>query len=197
MNQEGAGFRFFVFLIGTAVIAAIFAGIYYAPENHQARVEGSPAFNLAPGEVRQDGLGPTLPDTPIAVTVEVLTGTVDLYVMDKEWASRLSQDFALSLQEPFSYHRGWSAIHVNDTHAFTIISDGETWHSIVFDNSDNYYEGDAASNETARLKVTVRYIEDEERSLMLGYIAATPSVLLVGATFGRQWLRHRASKREP
>lgn len=193
-QHEGTMFRFFVFLIGTSVLAAVFAGIYYAPENHQARVEGSPAFNLAPGEVRQDGLGPTIPDTPIVVTIEVLSGEVDVYVMDKEWASRLPQDFALSLQEPFSFYRDHSATHVNGSHEFTIVSDGETWYSIVFDNSDNVYEGDAASNETARLKVTVRYIDDEQRSLVLGYIAATPSVLLVLVTFGRQWLRHRRNK---
>lgn len=190
-QDEGAMFRFFVFLIGTSVIAAVFAGIYYAPENQQARVEGSPAFNLAPGEVRQDGLGPTIPETPIVVTIEVLSGTVDLYVMDKEWAGRLPQDFALSLQAPFSYYQDLSATHVNSSHEFTLISDGATWHSLVFDNSDNYYDGDAASNETAQLKVTVRYIEDEERSLLLGYFAAAPSVLLVVLTFGRQWLRRR------
>lgn len=189
-------FRAFAFLIGTAILAAVFAGVYYAPENLDARTEGRPAFNLAPGEVRQDGLQPAIEGSPIHVTIEVLSGTVDIYVMDKALAGGLAQDGALRLDAPFTYDAAWSATHVNDSHEFTLISDGETWKSVVFDHSDNHYEGDSVPDEntTAQLRVTVRYTQEEDQSLLLGYFAAAPSVLLVALTFGRQWMRHRANK---
>lgn len=184
-------FRTLAVLVGGAVFLAIFAGIYYAPQNEEFRVEGHPVFNLAPGEVRQTGLQPTIEETPIVVTVEVLAGTVDIYVMDKEWAQDLAQSGSLSLQEPFSYHQTLSETHVNGTHEFSIISDGVTWQSVIFDNSDNVYDGDAAANETANIRLTVRFVEEEERSLTLGYIATIPSILLVVITLGRQIKRHR------
>lgn len=189
-------FRVLAFLVGSAVLLAVFAGIYYAPENEQQRTVGVPAFNLAPGEVRQDSLQPTLRDSPIAVEILVLAGTVDIYVMDKEWAADLTRNGALHLDRPFSFDADLSATHVNVSHTFTIISDGETWKSMIFDNSDNHYDGDAVpgAGETARLKVTVRYIEQEERSLLLGYIAVVPSALLVVVTLGRKWRRHHKQR---
>lgn len=192
-------FRVLAFLVGSAVLFALLAGVYYAPENTQHRTVGVPAFNLAPGEVRQDGLQPALPDSAISVEILVLQGTVDIYVMDKEWAAGLTRDGALLLDAPFSYDADSSATHVNHSHVFTLISDGITWKSMVFDNSDNHYDGDAVpgnGTEPARLKVTVRYVDEEERSLVLGYIAVVPSILLVGVTFGRKWLRHRAAQKE-
>jgi len=186
------------FLLGAAIIAAVFAGIYYAPGNDEARVNGWPAFNLAPGEVRQDGIQPSVPDSPIAVQIEVITGEVDIYVMDKEWAASLPQQGSLRLDAPFSYYQDLSASRVNTSHTFTIISDGETWFSVVFDNSDNYYDDDAvpAEDAVAELRVTVRYLEQEDRSLLLGYVAVVPSILLVVVTLGRVARRHLRARKE-
>ncbi len=183
--------RSVTFLLGSAVIAAVFAGIYYAPGNEQARTEGRPAFNLAPGEVRQTGIQPTLEGTPILVEL-VVDGEIDVYVMEKEWAASLADERvdALRLDQPFSFDRELSRTMVNDTYTFSLVSDGLTWMSVVLDNSDNYYDGDSASNRTANVHVTIRFIEEESRSLTLGYIAAVPSVLLVVMTIGRQAWRH-------
>lgn len=190
-------FRSLAFLVGTAVLAALLAGVYYSPANYQSRTDGYPAFNLAPGEVRQDGIQPAVPDSPVAIQIEVLSGEVDIYVMDKEWAGSLPRDGALRLDHAFSYYEAWSATHVNTSHEITIISDGLTWYSIIFDNSDNFYDGDAEpGNDTANLRVTVRYLEQEERSLVLGYIAAVPSVLLVVVTMGRKYARWKREKRD-
>lgn len=189
-------FRLLAALLGLAVVLAVFAGIYYAPANVELRERGIGAFNLAAGEVRQEGLQPTLEGSDIVVEVEVLEGAVDIYVMDKEWASALPSNGRLSLERPFSYHAAQSRTHVNDTHTFTIRSDGETWTSVVFDNSDNYYDGDAVpdQNGTARIKVTARFVDEEDRSLMLGYLAVAPSVLLVVVTLGRSWSRYREAR---
>lgn len=186
-------FRLLAALLGLAVVFAVFAGIYYAPANVALRERGIGAFNLAAGEVRQEGLQPTLAGSDIVVEVEVLEGEVDVYVMDKEWASALPSGGRLDLDQPFSYHAALSRTYVNDTHTFTLRSDGRTWTSVVFDNSDNYYDGDAAPDEnaTARIKLTARFVDEEERSLVLGYLAVVPSVLLVVVTLGRSWGRYR------
>lgn len=193
-------FKLLAALLGLTVVFAVFAGIYYAPANVALREEGIGAFNLAGGEVRQEGLQPTLAGSDIVVEVEVLEGEVDVYVMDKEWASALPGDGRLNLDQPFSYHAGLSRTHVNDTHTFTLRSDGRTWTSVVFDNSDNYYDGDAAPGENgtgqARIKLTARFVDEEERSLMLGYLAVVPSVLLVVVTLGRSWSRYREARRQ-
>lgn len=192
-------FRALVVLIGAALLAALMAGVYYAPENLELRERGN-AFNLAPGEVRQDGVQPSVEGSDIVYEVEVLTGTIDIYVMDKEWATTLAEGGRLTLDRPFSYYQSQSATHVNGTHTFTIRSDGQTWMSVVFDNADNFYAGDAGegvapeNGTNAELRVTARFVDEEARSLVWGYVAAVPSVLLVFVTFGRQaqrWRRHR------
>lgn len=192
-------FRLLAALLGLAVVFAVFAGIYYAPSNVELR-ERSGAFNLAAGEVRQEGLQPTLAGSDIVVEVQILEGEVDIYVMDKEWASALPGDGRLNLDRPFSYHASLSRTHVNDTHTFTLRSDGQTWTSVVFDNSDNYYDGDATPDPNgtgeARIKLTARFVDEEDRSLILGYLAVIPSVLLVVVTLGRSWSRHRQARKD-
>lgn len=191
-------FRTLIFLVGAAILAALMAGVYYAPDSLALREEAT-AYNPGPGEVRQDTVHPSLPGSDIVYEVEVLEGTVDVYVMDQEWASSLAQGGGMHLDRPFSYYSEWSAIGVNGTHTFTIQSDGRTSYSVVFDNSDNYYQGDAdedgGERATAKIRTTVRFVEEEDRSLTFGYLAAAPSALLVVVTFGRQYWRHRRHKR--
>ncbi len=196
-------FKLLAALLGLAVVFAVFAGIYYAPANIELR-EANSAFNLAPGEVRQESLQPSLAGSDIVVEVQVLQGEIDVYVMDNEWASDLPSDGKLVLSRPFSYHAEPSQTHVNGTHTFTLQSDGNTWITVVFDNSDNYYDNDAApradpangTDGTARVKITARFVDEENRSLILGYLAAIPSGLLVVVTLGRSWARHRRHLRE-
>lgn len=191
-------FRTLIFLVGTAILAALMAGVYYAPNTLALREEAT-AYNPGPGEVRQDTVHASLPGSDIVYEVEVLEGAVDIYVMDQEWVGSLAQGGDIHLDRPFNYYAEWSAVGVNGTHTFTIQSDGRTSYSVVFDNSDNYYQGDADEEEgersTAKIRTTVRFVEEEGRSLTFGYLAAIPSVLLVVVTFGRQYWRHHRDKR--
>lgn len=188
--------RITVALVGLAVFGAIFASIYYDPDNH-LKTESSPAFQLAPGEARQTTLQPTIPGTPIAVEVHVTGGALDLYVMEKEWSDALAGGGRLSLQKPFSYYAEHSRLGLQGSTDFALISDGVTEYLLVFDNSDNHYANDTVPDETGptqgavSIQVTIRYLEEETRSLMLGYIAATPSVLLVAFTVWRKVRRRR------
>lgn len=186
-------FRAVVFLLGAAVLGAFMAAVYYAPDSVELR-ESATAYNPGPGDIQQDTVHPSLPGSDITYHVEVLQGTVDVYVMEQDWAASLAADGNLALDQPFSYLSEFSKTHVNGSHSFTIQSDGVTSYVIVFDNTDNFYEGDAGENgtqENARIRTTARFLEEEERSLTFGYLAAIPSVLLVLVTFGRQYWRWR------
>lgn len=192
-------FRLLAALLGLAVLGAVFAGIYYAPENHRFHEEGVPAFNPAAGDVRSFGLQPSVRGSPIQVEVHVLAGRIDVYLMEKEWAASLPVpgEGRLGLERPFSFRAEHSAVGVNGTWTTTIVSDGATWHTLVIDNSDNYYANDTVpvDNETARVQIVTRYLDEEQRSLVLGYLAVLPSALLVVVTLGRQWMRWRRGRR--
>lgn len=192
--------RITVALVGLAVFGAIFAAIYYDPDNHQ-KVESAPAFIVAPGEARQTTIDPTVPGTAIIVQLRVVGGPIDVYVMEKEWSDSLAGAGRLDLAQPFSYFAERSTIGLAGEKEFAIVSDGVTPYLLVFDNSDSHYLNDSVpdpespTHGQASVQMTIRYVEEEHRSLVLGYIAATPSVLLVAFTIGRKvvrWNRRRA-----
>ena len=194
--------RLVMALLGLAVFGALFAAIHYAPEN-RVRVDDAPAFQLAPGEVRQTTLQPTVPGSPVAIRVRAFGGPFDLYVMEKEWSDNLAGGGRLSLDRPFSFYAEHSIIGLDGSADFALVSDGVTDYLLVIDNSDNHYLNDTVpdvaspTNGTVSVQITIRYLEEEQRSLVLGYIAATPSVLLVALTLGRkvrQWRRERRAR---
>ncbi|HUR62119.1 MAG TPA: hypothetical protein VM286_07115 [Candidatus Thermoplasmatota archaeon] len=185
--------RLVVSLLGLAVLFALFAGTYYAPENIQAKT-AAPSFQVGPGESQQVRLLPTIAGTPILVRLQAVGGPIDVFVMQKEWADRLADAGDLNLTQPFSYEAGPSRMAVNGTYEFTLVSDGQTEHLVLLDNSDAHYLGDAVpdpsgpTNGTVIIELTIHYLQEEERSLVLAYIAATPGVALVLFTIGhRMW----------
>lgn len=191
-------FRSLVFLIGASLLGAFLAAVYYAPDNLEQR-ENSSAYNPAVGEIRQDTVHPSLPGSDIVYEITVLQGEIDVYVMEREWASSTAGGGDISLDAPFSYIHDLSKTHVNGSYTFTIQSDGVTSYVVVFDNSDNFYDDDAGEDgnaTTARVKTSVRFFAEEERSLTFGYLAAVPSVLLVVVTVGRQAMRWRKERQE-
>jgi len=197
-------FRVVASLVGLAVMGALFAGIYYAPDNQELRDIGPPAFAPSPGEVRSFGIEPSLEGYPILVQVTVISGEVDVYVLDREWGNELlaTDQARIDLERPFNFHAQWSRSHVNGTFETTIVSDGETFYTLLIDNSDNHYEGDAVpdpENGTAEVRITTRYVDTEKRTLVYAYLAATPSILLVAFALGRQGvrLRRRSEERPP
>lgn len=190
--------RLMVALLGLSVFGALFAGIYYAPQNLHAKQEGVPAFSLAAGEAIQTTLQATVADTPIVVQVQSFGGPIDLYVMEAEWSDPLAGEGRLSLDRPFAYLAEHSQIGLAGRTDFALLSDGVTPYVLVFDNSDAYYLNDtlpdqtSPTNGTVSVQVTIRYLQEETRSLILGYIAATPSVLLVAVTLVRKLRQRRA-----
>jgi hypothetical protein len=183
--------RLIVALVGLAVFGAIFAGIYYAPENLEFKQQGVPAFNLAPGEVAQTTLPPTKAGTPILVQIRTVS-PIDVYVMESGWSTFLPSGGKLQLDRPFSFDAAHSILGLNGSAEFSLISDGITPIQLVLDNSDNFYDGDtvpdldSSTGGQASAHLTIRYLQEEQKSLMLGYLATIPSILLVVITLLRK-----------
>lgn len=184
-------------LLGLAVIMALFAGIYYSDDTVLV-TDRPPAFSVAPGEVQADFLEPSLPGGEIRVNITVTGGAVDLWVMDQEWvASTIGEAGGFNLSRPFSYHAQYSVLNVSGPYNFTVIADGETRLAMVFDHSDAYYDDTAPSADAGPVSIGVqtRYLEEEQKSLFLGYLAVIPSVVLVLLTLGRQVQRSRQRRK--
>lgn len=179
-------FRTLFALLGMAIIGAIFAGVYYAPDNIEKR-ESYP-FSIAPGDAEDDLLEPSIPGSLIEVNMIILGGPIDLWVMDQEWTEDIldEDEPRLNLSRPFSYHAQWSQKGLTGIVNLTFVADGETRRTLIFDNSDAYYEDTPGSGDVVRINIQTRYLEEEQKSLILGYIAVLPSVLLVILTLARQ-----------
>lgn len=200
MSRGDGMVRISIALVGLAVMGAVFAAIYYDPDN-RVKTESAPAFQLAPGEARQTTIQPTIPGTDVTIHLDTVGGALDIYVMEKEWSDSLAGDGRLDLSRPFSFYREHSRLGAVGEAGIVLRSDGVTEYLLVFDNSDNHYDNDTVPDTsgptqgTISIQLTIRYLEEERRSLVLGYIAATPSVLLVALTLARRIHRWRATRR--
>lgn len=194
MTPEGPGeptgvFRILVGLIGLAVFGAVFAGLAQDAASHR---RSSTAFQIAPGEARTDQVQPGSGDGNITVDVEVVQGVVDIFVVEAALTPDLVRG-QLRLDRPFSYRAEYSRLHVAGNLSVELPAD--TTYDIVLDNSDAYYEGDATPDGVAVVELKVRYPVDEKGSLVLGVVAALPSLLLVGFTLARALRRHGRRRR--
>ncbi|MCA1812112.1 MAG: hypothetical protein LC623_08900 [Halobacteriales archaeon] len=191
--------RLVVSLLGLAVLFAVFAGTYYAPENLRTKT-AAPSFQVAPGDNAQVRLLPTTAGTPIAVQIHAVGGPIDVYVLEKEWADRLAQQGELNLTQPFSFDAGPSRANVTGSYEFALVSDGRTEHLLVLDNGGDFYRGGAVpdlrspTNGTVSVELTIHYLQEEERSIWFAYLAATPGVALVVFTIGHRVWRTRRAK---
>jgi len=183
--------RLVVALLGLGVIGAVFVGVYYAsPEGTR-----KPPYNLAPGEVESDQLQPAGKGEVIELGIQVTGGPIDVYIMEAAQAQLLVEGGAMHLDRPFSYRSSLSRLNVTGHTVVTIVSDGETPLSVILDNSDNYYN-DTVPQGDASVRLVTRYPAEENRNLLLGYLAAMPSVLLVALTLWRKQKRARKQPRE-
>lgn len=181
-------------LLGLGFFGALFAGLYYAPSVEEVERERA-AFSLAPGEVQPDFIERGIPGAPITVNITIFGGPIDIYVMDEEWAgSTLQPGLGMDLSRPFSYHADLSRINITGPQTWNLTGDGFTRLAFVLDNSVSYYNDTAPSDEPVRVHIQTRYLEEEQRSLVYGYLAAVPSVLLVVLTVVKQVRDRRAGK---
>lgn len=173
-------------LLGLGLFGGLFAGLYYAPSVESVERERA-AFSLAPGEVQPDFIESSIPGGLITVDITIFGGPIDIWVMDEEWAaSTLRGENGMDLSEPFSYHAEHTRLNISGEQSWTFIADGATRLAFVLDNADAHYNDTESTEGPVRIHIKTRYLEEEDRSLIYGYLAATPSVLLVVLTVAKQ-----------
>ena len=158
--------------------------------------ERRPAFQVAPGEVRSDRVEAGVREGNISVHVHVEQGVIDVYVLESAVSDLIVDPGGLRLDRPFSYLAEWTRLGVTGNTTIRLPAGGS--YDIVLDNSDAYYGNDTQPDgEVALVRLNVRYPE-EQPSLLLGTLAAIPSVLLVLFTLVRsirRWRRNRQAWR--
>lgn len=189
-------FRLLFAIFGFAFFGALFAGIYYAPENVERQTQ-SP-FNLGPGEVRVDFMEPSIEGGTVTINLTIAGGSIDLWVMDQEWVETVLDrgEGRLNLSRPFNHHSQWSMQNLTGQHNLTFTADGQTRLGLVLDHSDAYYSDTAPGEDPVAVQVQTRYLEEETKSLVWGYMAATPSLVLVLLTLGRKYRRWSLHRRD-
>lgn len=182
---------------GLAALGAVAAFFYVKPGPAGVEESELERYNLAPGDVRVEGLEPGRPGEAIRVTVSP-SGPIDVYVVEAEWTDPLLEEGRLDLSGPFSFHAEWSRVGLAGEAILEIPSDGVTAYRLLLDHSDNFYDGDAVPDGAiVHVDVEVRYPDRESHSLLLGYLATLPSILLVAFTVARKVRRRRRLRAAP
>lgn len=187
-------------LLGFAVFGAMFAAAYYQPTEVERELP-SPKFRLAPGEMSPDFIEPGADGENITVNVTVLRGgPVDVYVMNMENLTLRALNgttYGFNLSDRVAYNQTYSAFNLTGHHNFTFVADGENRTALLIASRMSYNESQPRSLQVTEVSVHMRYWESEDRSLVMAYLMATPSVLLIGYTLYRGIRRHRSLGQPP
>lgn len=190
-------------LFGFAIFGALFAGLYYQPDEVERQI-GPPKFRLAPLDAKPDFIGASVLGENISVNITVLQGgPIDVYLLDME---NLTQSvlngtrYGFELPENATfYDPRYTRQDIATDHNFTFVADGENLWAVVFVSRVPYPEGWENMTDEERepyiteVFVNMRYRDSEQKSLIIGGILATPSIGLIGYTL---WLKSRREGEE-
>lgn len=183
-------------LLGFALFGAIFAAVYYAPVEEE-QIETNPKFRIEPGEVKQDRLWEAAGGENVTVNITVEKGgPIGVYIfriddiVDSVFNGTIND---VDLIGSARYVDDHTNLTVTLHHNFTMFAPGTREFVLLY--VSNVERPEEYENLTAQEKepyltevaVEIRYFESETKSLILGYIFATPSVLLVGVAFWQKW----------
>lgn len=192
--------RITVALLGFAVFGAMFAAAYYQPTEVERELP-SPKFRLAPGEMAVDFIEPGAKGENVTVNVTALEGgPIDVYVMDMENLTLRALNgttYGFNMSDRVAYNQTYSALNLTGYHNFTFVADGENRTALLIASRMPYNGSQPASEQVTEVSVQMRYWDREDRSLVMAYVMATPSVLLIGYTIYRRVRRHRAPGEPP
>lgn len=192
--------RITVALLGFAVFGAMFAAAYYQPTEVERELP-SPKFRLAPGEMAPDFIEPGAKGENITVNVTVVEGgPIDVYVMDMENLTLRALNgttYGFNMSDRVSYNQTYSAFNITGYHNFTFVADGENRTALLIASRMPYNDSQPRSEQVTEVSVQMRYWDREDRSLVMAYVMATPSVLLIGYTIYRRVRRHRSPGEPP
>ncbi|MDX1610737.1 MAG: hypothetical protein R3185_00095 [Candidatus Thermoplasmatota archaeon] len=179
--------RITVALLGFAVFGAMFAAAYYQPSEVERELP-TPKFRLAPGEMVPDFIEPGAQGELVTVNLTVLQGgPVDAYLMNMENLTLNALNgttYGFEIGDNVSYNPVYSRTNISATYNFTFIADGQNRTALLIASRMPFNASHPAENRytpenTTEVSVTMRYTATEQRSLVIGYLMATPSVLLI------------------
>lgn len=181
--------RITVALLGFAVFGAMFAAAYYQPTEVERELP-TPKFRLAPGEMSPDFIEPGAKGENITVNVTVVTGgPVDVYVMNMENLTLRALNgttYGFNLSERVAYNQTYSAFNLTGYHNFTFQADGENRTALLIASRMPYNGSRPLQEQVTEVSVEMRFWDREDRSLVMAYLLAMPSVLLIGYTLYRR-----------
>lgn len=192
-------------LLGFALFGAIFAAVYYAPE--QAERELNPKFRLGPDDIRPDRLWEAAGGENVTVNITVIQGgPIGVFVVDVD---NLTEFVLNGTQHGFDieplreyYLEEHSNRNVTEHYNFTLFAPGQRDLFLMYvskiEAPEDYEELPPEEQEAyiTEVAVTIRYQESETKSLILAYLFAAPSVVLVGVAFWQKWNRRGAKDPE-
>lgn len=190
-------------LFGFAIFGALFAGLYYQPEEIERDI-GPPKFRLAPADAKPDFIEPAAYGENVTVNITVLTGgPIDVLIVDMENSTfrvlnGTSYGFGFEEAEEF-IDIEHSRLNVTQHYNFTFVADGENRIAIFLVSRlpmpENWENMTAEEREPhiTEVFVNMRYLESEKKSLIFGYIMAVPSGILIGYTL---WAKARRRPEE-
>lgn len=187
-------FRLMAALLGFALFGALFAAAYYQPQEVDRELP-TPKFRLAPGEMVPDFIEPGAQGENVTVNITVLSGgPIDVYLMNMENLTLRALNgtlYSFELSENVSYDPTYSRTNITRTYNFTFVVDGQNRTALLIGSRMPQDESVPPEEQVTEVDVQMRYTATETRSLVLAYLLAAPSVLLVGYTFYRGWVRWR------
>lgn len=190
-------------LVGFALFGALFAAVYY--DDHAAAdvVEREvtpepPTFRMGPGAARAGLVWDSGRGENVTVDVRVVAGgPVDLYLVDVENLSAFVLNGTQHAFEPHVLRQQYpdSIVEANITQSYnaTFFADGTTrWYLVYVSRTaapQGYEELPAEEQEPyhTEVAVTVRYLEREAKSIVIGYLLTVPSLLLVALVVWMRW----------
>ncbi|MBW3581982.1 MAG: hypothetical protein KY455_02690 [Euryarchaeota archaeon] len=190
-------FRLLSVLFGFAVFGALFAAVYYQPEETERTLPTPhPKFAVAPGDPGVDFIEPVAEGERITVNVTVIEGPpVHVLLVDFENLTTRSHNatlYGFELDGTVAYVDHYTRFNVTGDYTFDWTADGENRWVLMLFSSEPRDEELPLDNQTSQVAVSMRYIDREERSLLFGYLMATPSVVLIAYTM---WASARRLRR--
>lgn len=175
--------RIVVALLGFALFGTMFAAAYYQPRDVERELS-TPRFRLGPGEMQPDFVEPGAAGENITVNISVLQGgPIDVYMMNMENLTLNALNgsaYKFELGENVSYDRDLSRTNITSTYNFTFTTDGENRSVLLIGSRMPENPSRPPEENVTAVSVEMRYMETEQRSLIMGGLLASPSAILIG-----------------
>lgn len=189
-----------VVLLGFALFGALFAAAYYQPQDVERELP-TPKFRLGPGEMAADFIEPRAEGENITVNITVLLGgPIDVYLMNMENLTLRALNgttYTFNLTDDVSYDQELSRTNVTDRYNFTFVADGENRTALLIASRMPENETRPPALNVTAVSVQMRFVDTEQRSLVIATALASPSVMLVGYVLYRRIQRGQSGPGPP